>query len=39
MTTPAITQTGLIVPVPLFIKRGDRIRVNTRTGEFQDRIR
>lgn len=39
VTTPAITQTGLVVAVPLFVKSGDRIRVNTRTGEFQDRIR
>lgn len=39
VTTPATTNTGLVLPVPLFIKRGDKIRVNTRTGEFQDRIR
>ena len=39
VTTPATTQTGLVVAVPLFIKAGERIRVNTRTGEFQDRIR
>lgn len=39
VTTPATTASGLILPVPLFIKRGDRIRINTRTGEFQDRIR
>lgn len=39
VTTPATTASGLVLPVPLFIKRGDRIRINTRTGEFQDRIR
>lgn len=39
VTTPATTTSGLVLPVPLFIKRGDRIRINTRTGEFQDRIR
>ena len=39
VTTPATTTSGLILPVPRFIKRGDRIRINTRTGEFQDRIR
>lgn len=39
VTTPATTQSGLVLPVPLFIKAGDRIRVNTRTGEFQDRLR
>lgn len=39
VTTPATTNSGLVLPVPLFIKRGDRIRINTRTGEFQDRVR
>ena len=39
VTTPATLSTGLTVDVPLFIKAGDRIRVNTRTGEFQDRVR
>lgn len=39
VTTPATTQSGLVVAVPLFVKTGDRIRVNTRTGEFQDRVR
>ncbi len=39
VTTPATTTTGLVVAVPLFIKRGDKIRVDTRTGEFQDRVR
>jgi elongation factor P len=34
---PARTETGLIVQVPPFINVGDRIRVNTETGEYQSR--
>lgn len=37
VTTPATTTTGLVVDVPLFVKRGDKIRVSTKTGEFQSR--
>ena len=33
----ATTETGLIVKVPEFINTGDRIRVNTETGEYQSR--
>ncbi len=32
------TQTGLEVQVPLFVEQGDRIRVDTRTGEYQTRV-
>jgi elongation factor P len=35
---PARTETGLIVQVPPFINIGDRIRVNTETGEYQSRV-
>jgi elongation factor P len=34
---PARTETGLVVQVPPFINVGDRIRVNTETGEYQSR--
>jgi elongation factor P len=34
---PARTETGLVVQVPPFISEGDRIRVNTETGEYQSR--
>ena len=34
---PAILETGLIVQVPPFISIGDKIRVNTETGEYQGR--
>jgi len=34
---PATVETGVVVKVPLFIEQGERIRVDTRTGEFQGR--
>jgi elongation factor P len=34
---PATLETGLIVQVPPFISPGDKIRVNTDTGEYQSR--
>lgn len=34
---PARLETGLVVQVPPFISAGDRIRVNTETGEYQSR--
>jgi elongation factor P len=36
-TKPAKTATGLVVQVPLFINPGERIRVDTRTGEYLGR--
>jgi elongation factor P len=35
---PATLETGLIVQVPPFVNEGDRIRVNTETGEYQARV-
>lgn len=34
---PARLETGLVVNVPSFINEGDRVRVNTETGEYQSR--
>ena len=34
---PATLETGLVVQVPPFISIGDKIRVNTETGEYQAR--
>jgi elongation factor P len=31
---PATLETGLVVQVPLFVNPGDRIKVDTRTGEY-----
>lgn len=36
-TKPATLETGLRVNVPLFVERGDRIKVDTRTGEYLER--
>jgi len=36
-TKPATMDTGLVVNVPLFISEGDRLKVNTSTGEYQER--
>ncbi len=35
---PATTFSGLTVQVPLFVKEGDRIKVNTTTGEYTMRV-
>mgnify|MGYP004643031189 FL=1 len=37
-TKPATTETGLTVNVPLFINIGDHIRIDTRTGEYMERL-
>ena len=37
-TKPATLETGLVITVPLFINIGDRIRVDTRTGEYMERL-
>ena len=33
-TKPATMETGLVVQVPLFVGPGDRVKVDTRTGEY-----
>jgi len=35
---PATLQTGLVVQVPLFVNPGDRIKVDTRSGEYITRV-
>ena len=35
---PATLETGAVVQVPLFIKEGEAIRVDTRTGEYVERV-
>ncbi len=34
---PATLETGVIVQVPLFVNEGDRVRVDTRSGEYVSR--
>ena len=35
---PATLETGAIVNVPMFVNEGDVIRVDTRTGEYMERV-
>ena len=37
-TKPATLETGAQINVPLFIDQGDKIRVDTRTGEYMERV-
>jgi elongation factor P len=34
---PATLETGLVVQVPPFVNEGDKVRINTETGEYQSR--
>ena len=35
---PATLNTGLVVDVPLFVGVGDRLKVDTRTGKYLERV-
>ena len=35
---PATLETGHVVQVPLFVNAGDRVQVDTRTGEYLTRV-
>ena len=37
VTKPAIVETGAEIKVPIFINEGDRIQIDTRTGEYMSR--
>ena len=36
---PAIVETGATVHVPIFISTGERIRIDTRTGTYYERVK
>lgn len=38
-TKPAIVETGARVNVPLFINEGDKIRIDTEKGQYQERVK
>ncbi len=38
VTKPAILETGAEIGVPLFVKEGDMIRINTETGDYVERV-
>ena len=35
---PATLETGYVIQVPLFVNEGERVRVDTRTGEYMERV-
>ena len=35
---PATLETGYVVQVPLFVNKGDQLKVDTRTGEYVERV-
>ncbi|MBQ3534924.1 MAG: elongation factor P, partial [Clostridia bacterium] len=37
VTKPATLETGAVVRVPLFINEGEKIQIDTRTGEYLGR--
>jgi elongation factor P len=39
VTKPAILETGAEVKVPLFIDQGEKIRIDTRSGEYMERAK
>ena len=39
VTKPATVETGAEIKVPLFINPGDRIKIDTRTGEYLERCK
>ncbi|MCK4729054.1 MAG: elongation factor P [Desulfobacterales bacterium] len=39
VTKPATLETGAVMPVPIFINVGDRIKVDTRTGSYVERVK
>ena len=38
-TKPATLETGLVIQVPPYLTTGERVRVDTRTGRFLERVR
>jgi elongation factor P len=37
-TKPATLETGLVLQVPLFVNEGDKVKVDTRTGSYLERV-
>jgi len=36
---PARLETGAVVQVPFFVEQGDRVRVDTRSGAYLERVK
>ncbi len=39
VTKPATVETGAEVKVPIFINEGDKIKIDTKTGSYQERVK
>ena len=39
VTKPAVLETGAVINVPFFVELGEKIRLNPRTREYQDRVK
>jgi elongation factor P len=39
VTKPATLETGAVVGVPLFVNEGETIRIDTRSGEYMERVK
>lgn len=37
-TKPAVVETGATIQVPLFVEIGDKVKIDTRTGEYLSRV-
>jgi len=38
-TKPATLETGMVVQVPLFLNEGDVVKIDTRTGQYIERVK
>jgi elongation factor P len=36
---PATLETGIVVNVPLFVEEGEKVKVDTRTGAYIERVK
>ena len=39
VTKPATLETGAVIAVPIFLEKGDRVKVDTRTGAYVERVK
>jgi elongation factor P len=38
-TKPALLETGYTIQVPLFVNEGDKVKIDTRTGQYMERVK
>ncbi len=38
-TKPAVLETGYSIQVPLFVNEGDKVKIDTRTGQYMERVK